>query len=133
MNDKTGTGNLTCTVKYYSSPDELPGFDEAFYPLGGFDPAPDWEEYLAQYDGQLHPYLEVAKIWALSLREWPGASDFAAENFLEFSDGVGMVFSWRSFGDFLQAVAGKREGYLEYYIRRPNPLLAGSPEQDARK
>ncbi len=113
---------LTCEAEWYETPSDLPGIDKAFYPLGGFDPPPDWDEYVAEYHENLRPYLETARQWLLAKDEWPGASDFAACEFLLFSDGIGMVFSWRAFGDFLQAVAGRREGYLEYYLARPNPL-----------
>jgi len=116
---------LECKMEFYASPDELP--DAAFYPLGGFEPSPNWAEYVLQYDEDLWPYLEAARQWALGLEAWPGASDFAGENYLAFSDGGSIVFSWRAFGDFLQAVAGRREGYLEYYLNSPN-LLFGKTE-----
>jgi hypothetical protein len=50
--------------------------------------------------------------------EIPNAFDWAADHYLEFSDGRTLSFTFRAWGDFAQAVVNQREGYLSYYDGR---------------
>ncbi len=34
----------------------------------------------------------------------------------KFSDGVVIGFTWRGWGDLMQAIVDKREGYIAYYM-----------------
>ena len=120
---KLYAANLTCEMRDLPGDGNLP--QNSLFAHGGFDPAPDWDEFLAQYPNEYFPYLIKAKEWVKGQDPWIGGSEFAACNYLYFSDGVSLMFSWRAWGDFLQAVAGRREGYLEYYLNYPNPLVHG--------
>jgi hypothetical protein len=44
------------------------------------------------------------------------ANQWCYEHFLQFSDSKTISFTRRAWGDFVQAVVGKREGYMAYYM-----------------
>ena len=91
--------------------------DETNFSLwGGFEPAPSWDEYVAEFGDSLAPQLEAARTWLMARGEpYPSASEWCNDHFLRFSDGITISFTWRAWGDFVQAVVGKREGYVTYY------------------
>ena len=94
--------------------------------MGGMDPPPSWDEYLAQFSDKLQPHM-------VALREHIESSGLLGrtadticnEHFFRFSDGAEVAFTWRAWGDLMQAVVDKREGYLEYYAQ---PAAGGAGE-----
>ena len=93
------------------------GDDENHVSLwGGFDPPPSWAEYFDEYEDDLRPYLGAARRW-LTARgaPYPAASRWCNDHYLRFSDGTTMSFTWRAWGDFVQAGVGEQEGYMTYY------------------
>ena len=86
---------------------------------GGLEPAPSWDKYVEIQGPTARPLLDSARAW-LSSREGkiPNAFDWAADHYLEFSDGRTLSFTFRAWGDFAQAVVDQREGYLSYYDGR---------------
>ncbi len=109
---------LTCQeINEAESP--RPDDDERHWTIGGgIDPPPDWAEYLADFEDEGRPYMEAAREWLLG-REGgiPTADAWCNDHYLLFSDGRTIAFTWRGWGDFAQAVADRREGYMAYYSR----------------
>lgn len=90
--------------------------------LSGGDPdSPIWTEFIAGFERSITGHLEVARLW-LESRDGgiPRAEDWCNDHYLDFSDGKKLSFTWRGWGDFAQAVVGKREGYLAYSMANPS-------------
>lgn len=84
--------------------------------LGGREDNPTWEEYLSEIKNEYIPHFEVMKE-KIEKENLIGSTgqEMNDVGFL-FSDGKGICFSWRGWGDFMQAIIGKREGYMAYYM-----------------
>lgn len=85
--------------------------------LGGDDRNPTWEEYLADYKEEYQPYILLIK---KSIEEngmvGGTGSRYANDTIFKFSDGNIFTFSWRAWGDLMQAIVDKKEGYIAYYM-----------------
>lgn len=100
------------------------GFDynnpRHFTEFGGDDSNPTWEEYLSSYKEEIQPYVKAIKeyIEREGLMRKCANEIYAANDNLHFvfKDGTRFAFSWRAWGDLMQAIVGKREGYLRYYF-----------------
>ena len=78
---------------------------------------PSWKKYKEAYDAKLHPYLDVIKKYLPRSKHYKvTAAERCNEWYFRFSDGVNMSFSWRGWGDLMQAVENKNKGYMEYYM-----------------
>lgn len=86
--------------------------------LGGRDleNPPDWEGYLEYFKEEAHPYLEVLKKYVTSEGLLGSTGQDLNNDAFKFSDGTVYGFTWRAWGDFMQAVVGEREGYMTYYM-----------------
>lgn len=78
---------------------------------------PSWDEYVAAHESEIQPYIRGVR----DCIERDGLVGSAAKNMADdsafvFEDGVRVTFSWRGWGDLMQAVVNKREGYLAYYM-----------------
>ena len=84
--------------------------------LGGDDSNPSWEEYLNDYKEEFKPHILLLKksIEENGLVGYTGQD--ADDLYFKFSDGNVMGFSWRGWGDLMQAIVNKNEGYMAYYI-----------------
>lgn len=89
---------------------------DPFIISGGMDDPPTWTEYLAFMPMDLTPYLCGIRA-AIEAEKLTGvaASDFCNYHYWEADDGVRIVFTWRAWGDLMQAIVGKRQGYWSYY------------------
>jgi hypothetical protein len=77
-----------------------------------------WNEYI--FLPERKPYqkhLELLKEAIIELG-WFGKSggEIANEWYFYFSDGVNIVFTWRSWAELMSAVVGRGESYIEYYF-----------------
>lgn len=84
--------------------------------FGGDRSNPTWDEYLENADADVRPYFLIIKEWVLGLPTLPCGDELNIFHF-KFSDGMHIGFTWRAWGDFVQAVVGKHEGYMKYYMR----------------
>lgn len=84
--------------------------------LGGNPENPTWEEYLADFSDDFHPFLEAIRKHCEDNQLDLYGEDMNNGAFL-LSDGRQIGFTWRGWGDFRQAMVGKREGYMQYYMR----------------
>lgn len=106
------------TVKMIRGTDEIMD-GENYHPiLGGRDleNPPDWEGYLGYFKETANPYFETLKQFVIDHGYVGSTGEEMDDSVFEFSDGVVYGFSWRGWGDFMQAVVGKREGYMKYYM-----------------
>lgn len=80
--------------------------------FGGDSSNPTWDEYVAEFIDEVKPALEA-------IRRCPESSGLIGsdmnDGYFALSDGRSVEFSWRGWGDFRQAMEGKREGYMAYY------------------
>lgn len=85
--------------------------------MGGDTSNPTWSEYLDGYYDSFKPHLilireSIEKMGLVGEK----ASKCADDLYYVFSDGQKVAFSWRGWGDLMQAIVNKKEGYLEYYV-----------------
>jgi hypothetical protein len=94
-----------------------PGEKNVFTMIGGNSRNLTWDEYLNQFKEDYQPHVLI--IWKSieenSLIGETGQS-FANDHSFQFSDGEIWTFTWRAWGDLMQAIVNKREGYIAYYM-----------------
>lgn len=85
--------------------------------MGGDPENPTWETYLSEYKKEYQPHVLLIR-QAIEKLGWVGATgeDRANTTAFEFSDGQCWSFSWRAWGDLMQAIVNKQEGYMRYYM-----------------
>lgn len=85
--------------------------------LMGGDPDPKtWEEYKSQFNEDYQGHIQAAR-QAFEESGLIGclAMEFCNNVDVEFSDNTSLTFSFRAWGDFMDAIIGKKEGYMAYY------------------
>lgn len=84
--------------------------------LGGDSNNPSWEEYLGDFKEEYKPHVLLIRdvIKENCLLGYTGQD--AQDYYFKFSDGEFWGFSWRAWGDLMQAIVDKREGYMAYYM-----------------
>lgn len=94
--------------------DKIDGYH---YISGGDDRNPTWEEYKADYKEYFHPHLELLKDAIIKIG-WLGEKADKICNYyhFDFSTGERIGFTWRAWGDLMQAIVDKKEGYMTYYM-----------------
>jgi hypothetical protein len=109
--------HTTLTVTLASWQEMEPDREGHLIVSGGMSPAPTWEEYVAEFRPEYRPH--IAAIRACIEREGlvgTTGEEMANEHCFAFDDGTKIAFSWRAWGDLMQAIVGKREGYMAYYM-----------------
>lgn len=84
---------------------------------GGLQEACSWNEYLNLYKKEYHQHFRLIKL-AFKKLGWIGetAEMLANQTSFTFSDGSTWGFTWRAWGDLMQAIVNKKEGYMRYYM-----------------
>lgn len=103
---------LTCTIVFNDKE------DNAKIILGGNPKNPTWEEYLKDYKEEYHPHFKLVRE-ELEKQNLVGITGEQHQNkgiSFKFSDGLHLAFTWRAWGDLMQAIVGKQEGYMKYYM-----------------
>lgn len=75
-----------------------------------------WEELLSEYTDEYKPHMELIKKWVL-LQDATVFGEDMNELCFSFSDGSFFDFSFRAWGAVMDAIIGKKEGYMAYYMR----------------
>lgn len=99
--------------------DEFDSEDSNYYPIMGgrdLENPPDWKGYLDYFIDDVHPHLEALKQYVIDNGLLGSTGQELDGKAFQFSDGTIYGFSWRAWGDFMQAVVGEREGYMAYYM-----------------
>lgn len=83
---------------------------------GGINPPPDWNEYLAGFKLEARPkILAIRKLLIKENLTRTFANQMANETVFFFpEDGIYIWFTWRAWGDLIQSIENKREGYRQY-------------------
>lgn len=85
--------------------------------MGGDDGNPTWAEYLKGFQKKYRPHIELVKK-GIKKMGWVGCTgqEIANEYCFIFNDNNAIGFSWRAWGDLMQAIVNKKEGYMIYYM-----------------
>ena len=85
--------------------------------MGGDDSNPTWENYVMGYRVQFRPHIQLLRK-AIEEMGWIGRTGRDVSNYYTFvfSNGTVWGFSWRAWGDLMQAIVNKQEGYMAYYM-----------------
>lgn len=85
--------------------------------IGGNSANPSWEQYLSSFKEEFRPHILLVRK-AIEESRWVGETGESMANryCFHFSDGVMFGFSWRAWGDLMQAIVDKNEGYIKYYM-----------------
>jgi hypothetical protein len=85
--------------------------------MGGLDSNPLWKEYILGFKKQYQPHIRLLRKGIIEAG-WIGKTggEIANDWCFIFSDGVSIGLSWRAWGDLMQAIINKREGYMAYYM-----------------
>lgn len=100
---------LECEIVSANSCDYNPIF-------GGDSSNPSWEEYLAEYNDEYKPHVLLLRKCIEENGLIGETGQFADDLAFKFSDGQIWGFTWRAWGDLMQAIVNKREGYMAYYM-----------------
>lgn len=84
--------------------------------LGGDSSNPSWDRYLDKWDKDWHGHFVALKDWIASSEWHLSTGRDQNDHTFKFSDGHMFAFSMRAWGDFMQAIVGKNEGYMQYYM-----------------
>ena len=98
-------------------PDDMPEDRYAGW-LGGISPAPSRDEYLRTLGpDEREVFLAIERgVKRQGLIGMTGDTQDTSGGFWRLSDGRVASFSWRGWGDIMQAIVDKREGYIRYYM-----------------
>lgn len=75
-----------------------------------------WDEYLDDFTEEFQPHVLLMKK-CIEENNLVGAKadKMASDWCFKSSDGYIFSLSWKAWGDFMQAVVNKKEGYMAYY------------------
>ncbi len=100
---------------------EMPGgkyeLDKNYFIIsGGIEPPPSFKEYVNDYQKNFKVYILAIKkvVEKANLLDTP-ANKITNDIWFELSDGHAVVFTWRGWGDLIQSIRNKREGYMAFY------------------
>ncbi len=84
---------------------------------GGRADNPTFEEYISDLTPEWKEKMKVLKYFLKESEYYKITADrFCNDNHFRFSDGREIGFTWRAWGDLMQAIVGEREGYMTYYM-----------------
>lgn len=83
---------------------------------GGRSDNPTLQEYISELTDEWKIKIKLLAEFIKDSEYYKMKADqFCNENHFRFSDGREIAFTWRGWGDFMQAIVGEREGYMTYY------------------
>lgn len=87
-------------------------------PIMGGNPYPkDWEEFKNEWEEEYWPKLEAIKV-EITNKGLIGSLAMEVCNDIIFTfsdDSKAMTFSFRAWGDLMDAIIGEKNGYISYY------------------
>ncbi len=94
----------------------VPDSDNAEGITGGNRSNPKWDEYVRGYKRKYQSHIRLIRKCIIENEMIGITGDQQNEWAFEFNDGVNLGFSWRAWGDLMQAIVNKKEGYMAYYM-----------------
>ncbi len=91
--------------------------DDCFIKLGGLGNSPSWDEYVGSFKKPWQKRFKVLRKYIEEHHMIGVCGDEQQDFYWKFSDGEMISFSMRAWGDLMQAIVGKKEGYMAYYMR----------------
>lgn len=89
---------------------------KAYWVIGGDDRNPSWEDYLNDYRDEFKPHVLLIRKF-IEENGLIGETGDAANGWcFKFSDGEVWGYSMRAWGDLMQSIVDKNEGYMAYYM-----------------
>mgnify|MGYP006273432355 CR=1 FL=1 len=109
----TKEGGLSVEIiRGYSEPPS----DKYIGILGGDSRNLSWQEYLDEVKDEFKPHVLLVKK-AIEENGMIGYKGHDTNDlYFKFSDGYVFGYTWRGWGDLMQSIVNKREGYIAYYI-----------------
>lgn len=84
--------------------------------MGGDSTSPMWSEYLRYWKVKYRPHIRLLRKFIIENGLIGTTGEDQNHWTFKFSDGVHLGFSWRAWGDLMQAIVNKKEGYMAYYM-----------------
>lgn len=84
--------------------------------MGGDSSNPTWEDYLGGWREKFRKYITKMKEYIKENNLIGKTGEWQDSLHFKFNDGTEIGFTWRAWGDLMQAIVGKREGYTAYYM-----------------
>ena len=85
--------------------------------IGGDPSNPTWREYIGEINDEWRPVFVAIAQCVRKGPAWKGTADrWCNDYYFKTNTGYTVSFSWRAWGDFMQALVNKREGYMTYYM-----------------
>lgn len=89
---------------------------KAWFIAGGDNSNPSWEEYLNDYKDMFKPHVVLIRKF-IEDNGLVGISGNDTNDWIfKFSDGEIWGFTMRAWGDLMQSIVDKNEGYMAYYM-----------------
>jgi len=110
---------MKAVIKYGDPPkDKYQPNINYFIQLGGINPAPSFNEYLNRIEDKYQSHILAIKkaVEEADLLN-TAANEICNHIWFELSDGNAIAFSWRAWGDLIQSIRDKREGYMAFYYK----------------
>lgn len=84
--------------------------------MGGDSTNPSWEQYLNDFKDEYKPHVLLLRKCIEENGLVGETGQFADDLAFKFSDGQIWGFTWRAWGDLMQSIVDKNEGYMKYYM-----------------
>lgn len=84
--------------------------------LGGDSNNPSWEAYVSDFKEEYQDHVRLLRKCIEDNGLVGITGQDADDMYFRFSDGETWGFTWRAWGDLMQSIVDKREGYMTYYM-----------------
>ena len=83
---------------------------------GGLSGNLSWNEYIDLFTEDTQKRLLLIKNFIIDNHLLGMTGEWQNNKYFKFSDNIILSFTWRAWGDLMQAIINKREGYIKYYM-----------------
>lgn len=90
--------------------------DETEGIMGRDDSNPKWAEYVKEYKRKYQPHIRLIRKIIIENGIIGTTGQDQNSWAFKFSDETNIGFTWRAWGDLMQAIVNKQEGYMTYYM-----------------
>ena len=110
---------MKMSIEMYDATEEQVKDEKYHIQLGGDRSNPTWDEYFQQFYPEWQTYIEGIRECLLASDLMGKCANEIDNDNLHFvaEDGHTFAFSARAWGDLMQAIVGRREGYMAYYYK----------------